>query len=101
MHHKTVEAVGDLNLAGKATIVFRLTDTVEQIGFHLTGRFDFIDPIRVYIAVAGGAATRATALGDNAVDHIVNGSLHQAAADLQIDFLCLAIGLDVSDSGHN
>ena len=57
MHYKTVEVVADLNLTGQAAVILRLTDAVEQISFHLFGRFDLIDPVRIYITVAGGTAT--------------------------------------------
>src|SRR3954471_3120795 len=51
--------------------------------------------------MAGRTHRRAAALGDDAVQAMGERGLHQARADVDVEFLARVVGADVGHSGHH
>src|SRR5690606_11297467 len=74
-----VQLVRAKDLAGEARIALHVTDAVEHVFFFVAWGADGIHPLAVNVAMAGGAAKRATAFGLD-VQAPVSNDLHHTPA---------------------
>ena len=100
MDDEAVQAIANDDLTGKATGDPASGNELENVRLVANGRADGVEPGLVDKAVAGRARTATAALGTNARNTVVDGTIHHASPGLSAMHLARAVRVDENNGWH-
>jgi hypothetical protein len=98
--YQPIQIFSDSQLTAQAAVVSGFNSEFHHLAFDKPGFTNFVDPCFVDITVAGRTATGTTTLGDDTLNHIVEGGLHDGIANFYFKRMFSTVVFDARDLGQ-
>ena len=99
-HHQPVELRRDRDLAGQPRVSAHVEGEVQHLPFAALGRAQAVQPLQMYVDMAGSAGTGAAAFGIDARHAVGDGGAHEALAVRGQHHVLAAAVFYEGDGGH-